>query len=146
MAGSEDSARSVVRDRTVGAVLRAAAERDPATPALVEGVAAMGARRRCGENICPQEIENVLLAHPMVDAVAVVGVPDPEWGEQVAAFVQLAPGGTADEGELFDHVRCSLAPHKTPRVWRFVAEFPLTGSGKIRKPVLREQHVAAAGG
>uniref|UniRef100_UPI004037D2A6 AMP-binding enzyme n=1 Tax=Amycolatopsis kentuckyensis TaxID=218823 RepID=UPI004037D2A6 len=60
-------------------------------------------------------------------------------GEQVAAFVRLAPGETAGEAELFAHVRRHLAPHKTPRIWRFVTEFPLTGPGKIRKHVLRDR-------
>ncbi|MGK3207264.1 AMP-binding protein [Amycolatopsis sp. MEPSY49] len=94
---------------------------------------------RGGENIYPREIENVLLGHPAVHEVAVVGAPDPEWGEQVAAFVRLTPGETAGEAELFAHVRRHLAPHKTPRIWRFVTEFPLTGSGKIRKHVLRDR-------
>ena len=94
---------------------------------------------RGGENIYPREIEHALLDHPAVHEVAVVGVPDPDWGEQVAAFVRLAPGETAGEAELFAHVRKNLAPHKTPRIWRFVAEFPLTGSGKIKKHVLRDR-------
>ena len=98
---------------------------------------------RGGENIYPQEVEHALLTHPAVDAAAVVGVPDPEWGEQVAAFVRLVPGAAADEAELFDHVRGILAPHKTPRVWRFVTEFPMTGSGKVKKHALRDEFPAA---
>lgn len=97
---------------------------------------------RGGENIYPREIEDVLLDHPAVGAVAVVGVPDEHWGEQVAAFVRLAPGATTDEPELFAHVREHLAPHKTPKIWRFVTEFPLTGSGKIKKHVLKARYEA----
>jgi fatty-acyl-CoA synthase len=69
-------------------------------------------------------------------------VPDAKWGEQVAAFVRLVPGAAADETELFEHVRGILAPHKTPRVWRFVTEFPMTGSGKVKKHVLRDEYLA----
>ena len=93
---------------------------------------------RGGENIYPREIEHVLLGHPDVVDVAVVGVPDPKWGEQIAAFVRLTPGATADEEELFGHVRRGLAAHKAPRIWRFVEEFPQTATGKIRKFALRE--------
>ncbi|MFF4499495.1 AMP-binding protein [Streptomyces sp. NPDC001401] len=98
---------------------------------------------RGGENIYPREIEQVLAEHPAVAEAAVVGVPDPVWGERVAAFIRLDPKGeTVGEKELFDHVRAHLAPHKTPRTWVFVDGFPLTGSGKIRKNVLREDYVA----
>ncbi|WP_306204595.1 AMP-binding protein [Actinoplanes sp. RD1] len=97
---------------------------------------------RGGENIYPGEIEHVLQGHPDVADVAIVGVPDPAWGEQVAAFVILAPSATADEQELADFVRRNLAPYKTPRTWRFVGEFPLTGSGKVQKFALRDQLVS----
>jgi fatty-acyl-CoA synthase len=92
---------------------------------------------RGGENIYPREIEQALLGHPDVADAVVLGVPDPTWGEQVAAFVKLAPGAAADEDALFGYIRRHLAPHKAPRVWRFVDSFPMTASGKIQKFVLR---------
>jgi fatty-acyl-CoA synthase len=64
-----------------------------------------------------------------VAEVAVVGVPDPVWGEQVAAFVRAAPGSPPSEADLEAHCRRHLAPHKTPRHWLFVDRFPVTGSG-----------------
>jgi fatty-acyl-CoA synthase len=96
---------------------------------------------RGGENIYPREIEAVLFAHPAVSDVAVVGIPDAYWGEVVAAFVRLAPGQTPTEEELFAYCRQHLAGYKTPRIWRFVEQFPQTPSGKIQKFVLREQFV-----
>ena len=97
---------------------------------------------RGGENIYPREIEQVLFAHPAVADVAVVGVPDATWGEQVAAFVRPAPGHTPDPHELVACCREHLAPHKTPRYWTMLQEFPLTPSGKVQKFVLRERFVA----
>jgi fatty-acyl-CoA synthase len=97
---------------------------------------------RGGENIYAREVEEVLFSHPAVSNVAVVGIPDETWGEQVAAFITLATGTSPTPDELFAHVREHLAPHKTPRIWRFVDEFPLTGSGKIRKFALRNQLLA----
>jgi acyl-CoA synthetase (AMP-forming)/AMP-acid ligase II len=97
---------------------------------------------RGGENIYPREIEQVLFEHPTVADVAVVGVPDPKWGEQVAAFVRPAPGQRPDPDELFAYCREHLAPHKTPRYWTVLEEFPLTPSGKIQKFVLRERFLA----
>jgi fatty-acyl-CoA synthase len=71
-----------------------------------------------------------------------VGIPDDKWGEQVAAFVRLAPGVIATEVELFSYLRERLAPFKTPRHWVFVDDFPLTASGKIQKFVLRDRFVS----
>jgi acyl-CoA synthetase (AMP-forming)/AMP-acid ligase II len=98
---------------------------------------------RGGENIYPREIEQVLFDHPGVADVAVVGVPDPTWGEQVAAFVRAATGPAPTATELADHCRQRLARHKVPRFWTFVDEFPMTGSGKIQKYVLRDGFVAS---
>jgi fatty-acyl-CoA synthase len=94
---------------------------------------------RGGENIYPREIEQVLYAHPGVTDVAVVGVPDDHWGEQVAAFVRPAPDSAVTAAELTAYCRARLAAHKTPRHWVFTDAFPLTASGKVQKFVLREQ-------
>jgi fatty-acyl-CoA synthase len=96
---------------------------------------------RGGENIYPQEIEEVLRGHPAVASAAVVGVPDTTWGEQVAAFVQLAPDNTADPEQLASYVRARLAPHKSPTTWRFVDTFPMTATGKVQKFLLTAQLV-----
>jgi fatty-acyl-CoA synthase len=97
---------------------------------------------RGGENIFPREIEQRLFTHAAVGDVAVVGIPDERWGEQVCAFVRAAPGATADRGELDAHVRAELAAYKAPRIWVFVEDFPMTPSGKVQKFVLRERFVA----
>ncbi|MEM8489968.1 MAG: AMP-binding protein [Pseudomonadota bacterium] len=93
---------------------------------------------RGGENIYPREIEERLFQHPSVGEVAVVGLPDEKFGEQVGAFLRAAPGQTLDRDALFTYARESLSPQKTPRFWYEVDEYPLTGSGKIQKFALRE--------
>jgi fatty-acyl-CoA synthase len=98
---------------------------------------------RGGENIYPREIEDVLFTHPAVAEAAVVGIPDPKWGEVVGAFIRPAADARPSEQELFAHVRAHLAPHKTPTVWRFVDAYPLTPSGKIKKYELVEEYQAA---
>ncbi|USG60687.1 AMP-binding protein [Sneathiella marina] len=97
---------------------------------------------RGGENLFPAEIENILLEHPSVAEVAIVGIPDPKWGEIVACFVRPEPGAEADHLDLRRHCREHMSPQKTPATWCFVKEFPLTGSGKIQKFVLRDRYVA----
>ena len=92
---------------------------------------------RGGENIYPREIEELLFTHPAVGDVAVVGVPDPKWGEEIAAFVRPAPGTSPTADELFAFVRAHLAPYKAPKRWIFCDSFPTTPSGKVQKNVLR---------
>jgi fatty-acyl-CoA synthase len=94
---------------------------------------------RGGENIYPRELEELLFRHPAVGDVAVVGLPDPKWGEVVAAFMRPAPGAKIEKEELHNYLREQIAPHKTPRHWFVVDAMPLTGSGKIQKFKLREQ-------
>jgi fatty-acyl-CoA synthase len=94
---------------------------------------------RGGENIYPREVESVLFEHPGIADVAVVGIPDDHWGEQVAAFIRCADDDPPAVVELASFVRERIAAYKAPRTWVFVEEFPLTGSGKVKKFVLREQ-------
>ena len=97
---------------------------------------------RGGENLFPAEIENILLEHADVAEVAVVGVPDARMGEAAAAFVRVAAGARFEPGTLIAHCRANIAAQKTPTHWIEVAEFPLTGSGKVQKFVLRDRWVA----
>jgi acyl-CoA synthetase (AMP-forming)/AMP-acid ligase II len=90
-----------------------------------------------GENIYPREIEEVLVQHPTVDEVAVIGVPDPEWGESVKAVVALMPGCSVTPEELIDFCRGHIASYKKPRSIDFIAEIPKNNYGKIVKHELR---------
>ena len=99
---------------------------------------------RGGENLSPSEIEDTLLRHPGVAAVAVVGVPDAEWGESVAAAVVLTPtlaGRPEDEisDELAGWVRGHLGSLKTPGRYVICDDLPLTGSGKVLRRVVRDR-------
>ena len=94
---------------------------------------------RGGENIYPKEIEDVLHAHPAVLEAAVVGQPDPVFGEQPVAFVTLRPGHTAVPEDLIEHCRPSLARYKVPRAVYIEETLPKNAVGKIAKPVLRER-------
>ena len=84
-------------------------------------------------NVCPQEIEEVLYEHLAVAEAAVVGVPHPELGEEVAAYVTLAPGASATEEELVAHVKEQVAPYKYPRTVVVTDGLPKTATGKILK-------------
>jgi acyl-CoA synthetase (AMP-forming)/AMP-acid ligase II len=100
-----------------------------------------------GVNIYPQEVENVLALHPLVFDVAVIGVPDPEMGEQVKAVVQLRPGTTpsAELGqEIINYVRDRIAHYKAPRTVDFVDELPRTATGKLVKRSLKARYMEAS--
>ena len=90
-----------------------------------------------GENIYSAEVENCLSTHPEVVAVAVIGVPDPRWGEAVKACVIARPGSGLSEAALIAHARASLASYKVPKSVTFMDSFPLVPSGKVSKKDLR---------
>jgi fatty-acyl-CoA synthase len=91
-----------------------------------------------GENISSVEVEGVLLRHPEVQEVAIVGLPHEKWGETPHAFVVLRDGGSATEEDVITFARDRLAHFKAPRGVTFVAELPKTATGKIQKYVLRK--------
>jgi fatty-acyl-CoA synthase len=90
-----------------------------------------------GENISSIEVEGVLLRHPRVHEVAVVGLPHETWGEAPHAFVVVKPGGQLTEEELREFARQRLAGFKVPKGVTFIDELPKTATGKIQKYVLR---------
>ncbi len=97
-----------------------------------------------GENISSVEVEGVLLRHPAVLEVAIVGMPHEKWGESPHAFVMLRPGAEASEAEIKQFVRDNLAHFKTPQWVTFVDELPKTATGKVQKYVLRGGRSAIA--
>ncbi len=92
-----------------------------------------------GSNIYPREVEEVLLKHPAVSEVSVVGKPHPDWGEEVIAFVVLRDSTKAAEKDLDALCLEHIARFKRPKAYRFVAELPKNNYGKVLKTVLREQ-------
>jgi acyl-CoA synthetase (AMP-forming)/AMP-acid ligase II len=100
---------------------------------------------RGGENISAGEIEAVLDSHPYVDEAAVIGVPDPEWGETVKAVIVLDPSADRIDrdvirADLQDHSKSHLASYKTPAYIAFVDELPRNPMGKVLKTDLRRDH------
>jgi acyl-CoA synthetase (AMP-forming)/AMP-acid ligase II len=97
--------------------------------------------RSGSSTIIPKEVEDVLVLHPAVAEVAVLGLPDAEWGEAVTAFVVRRSGMAVSEHELVEHCRARLASYKKPRAVRFVASLPRSHYGKV----LRARLIAEAG-
>jgi acyl-CoA synthetase (AMP-forming)/AMP-acid ligase II len=95
-----------------------------------------------GFNVYAREVEDALHAHPAVEEVAVLGLPDPEWGEVIAAFVVRRPGQTSDADALTRHCAELIAGYKKPRVIEFVDALPRNHAGKITKNDLRDAYLA----
>ena len=93
---------------------------------------------RGGENIYPREIEDFIFTHPKVVEVAVFGVPDEYYGEEIVAWVQLHAGKAMTEGEIKAFCKDQIAHFKIPKYIRFVEEFPMTVTGKLQKFKMRE--------
>jgi fatty-acyl-CoA synthase len=100
---------------------------------------------RGGENIFPREIEELLIRHPKVADVQVLGVPDPFFGEELLAVVIPKPDVQLTEEELREYCKDRISRQKVPRYFQFVESYPLTGSGKVQKFVLRENAIKALG-
>ncbi|MEE4144825.1 MAG: AMP-binding protein [Halieaceae bacterium] len=91
-----------------------------------------------GENVASREVEEVMRRHPAVKDCAVIGLPDPRWGETICCVLQLQT--EVSDAELVDHCRRFLAGYKTPRRWVRAASLPLNAAGKVDKPALRLAH------
>jgi len=90
-----------------------------------------------GENIYSREVENALMSHPGVLEAAVVGGPDPRWGEAVVAFVVKRPGHDVTSDAIIEHCRQAIAAYKRPRDVRFIEALPKLPNGKVEKFKLR---------
>ncbi len=90
-----------------------------------------------GENIYSREVEDALMSHPAVQEASVTGVPDPEWGESVKAWIVLRPGEQVQPAELVGHCRKLIASYKKPRFFEFTPTLPRLFNGKVDKKELR---------
>jgi fatty-acyl-CoA synthase len=94
---------------------------------------------RGGENIYPREVEEFLYRHPKISDVQVFGVPDARLGEELCAWIILRDGATLNEEDLREFCKGQIAHYKVPRYIRFVANFPMTVTGKVQKFLIRQQ-------
>lgn len=95
---------------------------------------------RGGENISPEEVEEVLHSHPKIDEAAVIGIPDPEWGQEPRAVVVLKRGETSTPEEIIEFCRTRLAGFKRPRSVVFISALPRNPMGKVLRKKLREEY------
>jgi acyl-CoA synthetase (AMP-forming)/AMP-acid ligase II len=93
-----------------------------------------------GENVSSIEVEDILFSHPEVQEVAVIGVPDPKWGETVKALIVPVVGSIITERELIDYCKSKLAGYKCPTSVEFRTELARTATGKLQKFKLREPY------
>lgn len=100
---------------------------------------------RGGENISPKEIEDFLYTYTHILDVQIIGVPSEKFGEEVMAWVKVRKGFTITEEELLDYCKGKIAHYKIPKYWKFVDEFPMTISGKVRKVEMREISIKELG-
>ena len=100
---------------------------------------------RGGENIFPAEIEAFLMRHPKIAEAQVVGVPDAFMGEELVALLRVKLDEQTDEAEMRQYCRANISRQKVPKYFRFVTEFPLTASGKVKKFELRQQLIKELG-
>jgi len=96
-----------------------------------------------GENVYSAEVENAIANHPAVAACAVIGVPDPDWGERVHAVIVLTPGSRLSTAELRKHTKTLIAAYKAPRTAEFVDMLPTSAAGKVLKRDLRAPYWSA---
>ncbi|MBN9312194.1 MAG: AMP-binding protein [Chryseobacterium sp. 39-10] len=100
---------------------------------------------RGGENISPKEIEDFLYTYPGVQDAQIIGVPSEKYGEEVMAWIKVREGAEVKEDELLSFCKEKIAHYKVPKYWKFVEEFPMTISGKIRKVEMREISIKELG-
>jgi long-chain acyl-CoA synthetase len=98
---------------------------------------------RGGFNVYPREIEEVMMTHPAISLVAVIGIPDEEYGEEVKAYVILKDGANATPEEIIAWCKRELAAYKYPRIVEIVKSLPIGPTGKIMKTELRKQALEA---
>jgi fatty-acyl-CoA synthase len=100
---------------------------------------------RGGENVYPREVEEFLYAHPLIEDVQVVGVPDEKYGEELCAWVRVRAGAELTGEEIRAYCTGKIAHYKVPRYVRFTAEFPMTVTGKVQKFKMREVSITELG-
>jgi fatty-acyl-CoA synthase len=97
---------------------------------------------RGGENVYPREVEEFLYAHPAIEDVQVIGVPDVKYGEELCAWIKLRPGAELTDEEVRQYCQGKIAHFKIPRYIRFTTEFPMTVTGKVQKFKMQDTSIA----